>query len=267
MVTPILPAFLPTLVGALQRTWIRKRLKDVICASDADMTILSCDGVIFKVHHKHLEVHSDVFAAAENATCNAGIHSNPENDEVVELSESSAVLDLLFQYMYRQPQPDLRSVAFPEFAALAEAVEKYVVYSAMPAIAIQMKESVTEYPLQVLNYASRHSHKALAAEAARLSLGLSLSQAVSILSPDVLVQWATFYDTWHTAVRHYTSFFIKAQSYDNHNLSILATCVRDPSLCFTHRQNLEGMKTLAGSSSIQWAINTLSIIFDRDFMN
>jgi hypothetical protein len=41
--------------------------------------------------------------------------------------------------MYRQPQPDLKSVDFPIFAGLAEAAEKYVVYSALPAIAIKMK--------------------------------------------------------------------------------------------------------------------------------
>ncbi|KAJ7350934.1 hypothetical protein DFH08DRAFT_862679 [Mycena albidolilacea] len=38
------------------------------CAGDADMTISSSDGVTFKVHRKHLEVHSDVFADAANAT-------------------------------------------------------------------------------------------------------------------------------------------------------------------------------------------------------
>jgi hypothetical protein len=90
--------------------------------------------VIFKVHRKHLEVHSDIFADAANAT-----QPDNEAEEVVNLSESSAVLDLLFQYMYRQPQPDLKSVDFPIFAGLAEAAEKYVVYSALPAIAIKMK--------------------------------------------------------------------------------------------------------------------------------
>jgi hypothetical protein len=41
--------------------------------------------------------------------------------------------------MYRQPQPDLKSVEFPVFAGLAEAAEKYVVYSALPAVATQMQ--------------------------------------------------------------------------------------------------------------------------------
>jgi hypothetical protein len=104
-----------------------------VCALDADITILSADGVLFKVHRKNLEVHSDVFAGAEDAT-------RPENgDEIVHLPENSDVLDLLFQYMYRQPQPDLNKVEFATIAGLAEAAEKYVVYSALEWCRMRMK--------------------------------------------------------------------------------------------------------------------------------
>lgn len=104
-----------------------------VCALDADITILSADGILFKVHRKNLEVHSDVFAGAEDAT-------RPENgDEIVHLPENSDVLDLLFQYMYRQPQPDLNKVEFATIAGLAEAAEKYVVYSALEWCRMRMK--------------------------------------------------------------------------------------------------------------------------------
>ncbi|KAJ7366646.1 hypothetical protein DFH08DRAFT_664647, partial [Mycena albidolilacea] len=153
-------------------------------APDTDIMISSPDGVTFKFHRKHLAVHSDIFADAVNTTL-------PDNssDKVVQLSESSVVLDLLFQYMYCQPHPDLKSVDFPTFAKLAEAAEKYVVYSILSAVAIQMKASVTKYPLQVLDYAARHNHKNLANEAARLSLGLPWVQAMFLLSPDTLFKW------------------------------------------------------------------------------
>jgi hypothetical protein len=110
--------------------------------------------------------------------------------------------------MYRQPQPDLKSVEFPVFAGLAEAAEKYVVYSALPAVATQMRyvlltqswldlshrasASVIEYPLQVLDYAARHNHKELANEAARLSIAVPLTKAVSVLAPDTLLKWVCF---------------------------------------------------------------------------
>ncbi|KAJ7759290.1 hypothetical protein B0H14DRAFT_2974628 [Mycena olivaceomarginata] len=115
--------------------------------SERYMTISSSDGVTFKVHRKHLEVHSDVFADAVNVT-------RPDNagDEI--------------------PQPDLKSVDFPVFAGLAEAAEKYVVYSALPAVATQMNTSVIQYPLQVLDYAARHNHKELAKQRVSVSLFL-----------------------------------------------------------------------------------------------
>ncbi|KAJ7147019.1 hypothetical protein C8R44DRAFT_899377, partial [Mycena epipterygia] len=153
---------------------------------NSNVTIVSSDGVLFKVHHKNMEVHSDIFADAANVTL-------PENgaDEVVTLSESSAVLDLLSQYMYHQPQPDLNALEFSIFDGLARAAQKYVVYSALPAVAIKMKcvDSVAKYPLQVLDYAARHNHKELANEAAHLSVDLPFAQAVSILAPDTLVKW------------------------------------------------------------------------------
>jgi hypothetical protein len=146
------------------------------------MTISSSDGVTFKVHRKHLEVHSDVFADAANAT-------RPDNagDEIVKLSETSAVLDLLFQYMYRQPQPDLKSVDFPVFAGLAEAAEKCGLFC--PAgrsnsdevrgltqsrldLSHRASTSVIQYPLQVLDYAARHNHKELAKQRVSVSLFL-----------------------------------------------------------------------------------------------
>ncbi|KAF8201982.1 hypothetical protein K438DRAFT_1965436 [Mycena galopus ATCC 62051] len=182
------------------------------CALDADLTILSSDGVIFKVHRKNLEVHSDIFADAEHIT-----GTGNGGDESVKLSESAAVLDLLFQYMYRQPQPDLRIVDFPVAAALAEAAGKYMVYSAVPAVISRMREGVSEHPLDVLNYAAKHEHKELgseaarsciskyplhvldyaanygqkelANEAARLTVGLPISTAASILTPPTLLKW------------------------------------------------------------------------------
>jgi hypothetical protein len=37
----------------------------VVCAADSDITLQSSDGVLFKVHRKNLEVHSEGFAGAD----------------------------------------------------------------------------------------------------------------------------------------------------------------------------------------------------------
>ncbi|KAJ7099254.1 hypothetical protein B0H15DRAFT_944660 [Mycena belliarum] len=42
--------------------------RPAICSSNADITIVSSDGVHFKVYRKNLEVHSDIFSDADSPT-------------------------------------------------------------------------------------------------------------------------------------------------------------------------------------------------------
>jgi hypothetical protein len=92
-----------------------------VCAADSDLTFLSNDNVLFKVHRINLEIFSEGFAAP--AIVSGG--------EVVQLVEPAAVLELLFQYFYPQRQPNLQLVEFEVLNRLAEAVEKYQVYPAL----------------------------------------------------------------------------------------------------------------------------------------
>ncbi|KAJ7189071.1 hypothetical protein C8R46DRAFT_1056528 [Mycena filopes] len=166
------------------------------CAADADIVVASSDNVYFKLHRKNLELHSDIFANAGDTT-----EKKVAIQDVVHLTEPADVLDLLFQYMYRQPQPVLKEFSFELCAKLAEAAEKYLVYSAMPATKLRMQASVVEHPLEVLNYAARHNHTELADEAAKQSMSRRVAQAVGILAPDTLVKWADFYDRWQAFTR------------------------------------------------------------------
>jgi hypothetical protein len=54
------------------------------------------------------------------------------------MSEESQVLDLLFMFMYPNRQPNLEKLDFRVFADLAEAAEKYEVFSAMAACHTRM---------------------------------------------------------------------------------------------------------------------------------
>ncbi|KAJ7099257.1 hypothetical protein B0H15DRAFT_541327 [Mycena belliarum] len=180
------------------------QISERFCSSNADITIVSSDGVYFKVYRKNLEVHSDIFSDADAATL-------PDDGALVPLSEPAAVLELLFQYMRRQLPPDLQDVDFATCAALAEAAEKYWVYSALSACREKMKcalshialggrcgqtdffhrEAVKEHPLEILEYAVRHGHEDLAAEAARNSVGLDALAAMECLSPDTFKAWVS----------------------------------------------------------------------------
>jgi hypothetical protein len=90
-----------------------------IAHSDSDPSLISADGVTFKVHLKNLTVHSTVLANAVSITNTAT------------LPERAEVLELLVKFMYRQPQPNLNNVHYSALADLAKAASKYQVTAAM----------------------------------------------------------------------------------------------------------------------------------------
>lgn len=61
------------------------------------------------------------------------------SNEIVTLTETSTTLELLFQYIYRQPQPNLEGLDFKDLNSLAEAAEKYQVFSAMEVCRLFMR--------------------------------------------------------------------------------------------------------------------------------
>ncbi|KAJ7646072.1 hypothetical protein DFH06DRAFT_1211065 [Mycena polygramma] len=141
-----------------------QKISERFCAPDADITISSSDGVLFKVHRKNLEVHSDIFADAANA-------ARPDNvgEEV--------------------PQPNLQLVDFETFAGVAEAAEKYVVYSALTLCQMRMKDSIISHPLEVLRYAVKHDHVDLANESAQQSMSCEVAKAMEVLPLDNFKSW------------------------------------------------------------------------------
>ncbi|THU78041.1 hypothetical protein K435DRAFT_700978, partial [Dendrothele bispora CBS 962.96] len=165
----------------------------------SDITLQSSDRVLFKVHRRNLEMYSQVFADAANATATVPISiptpasttlsDSSSSSEIVHLSESSAVLDLMFQYMYLQPQPDLRKVDFDVIKDLAEAVEKYCVYSAMGALKVGMREHIPSQPVEVLLYAIRHNYPELINESAEATLEFPPYPMLQRVPPEVFSAW------------------------------------------------------------------------------
>lgn len=100
-------------------------------APDADISFLSSDKVIFRVHRVHLDSHAEGFPPSSLDL--------PSSHELIPLSETSSTLDLLFQHIYPRSYPCLDEVEFEELGRLAEAAEKYQVYAAMEVCRIHMR--------------------------------------------------------------------------------------------------------------------------------
>ncbi|CAA7269258.1 unnamed protein product [Cyclocybe aegerita] len=90
-------------------------------APDADVTFQSSDGIQFHIHRKHLESHTGAFPGSEFDT----------RGEVTHLTEHSKTLAILFQFVYPRRHPTLQDADFATLMPVAEAVEKYQVFSAM----------------------------------------------------------------------------------------------------------------------------------------
>jgi hypothetical protein len=92
----------------------------------------SSDGVQYGAHSTNLEIYSGGFPPAT-------LMNAPDPGEIVQMPEMSAVLKLLLQYMHNDRQPDSSKIPFKVLCPLAEAVEKYMVFSAMEVCKIRMQ--------------------------------------------------------------------------------------------------------------------------------
>ncbi|TFK64789.1 hypothetical protein BDN72DRAFT_774133, partial [Pluteus cervinus] len=149
---------------------------------DADISIISSDGVRFQLHKKNLALSTGGFPPLEFARTSAG------REEVI-LSESGYTLDLLFRFVYPQRYPDLEGIAIGVLSELADAAEKYEVYAAILGCKMAMKLEVSSHPVDVFAYATRYDYLDLADRVAPLILGTSLNVLASCLSAAALAGW------------------------------------------------------------------------------
>ncbi|KAJ6485189.1 hypothetical protein DFH09DRAFT_1458271 [Mycena vulgaris] len=148
-------------------------------SSDADVIFKSSDGVLFHVHRKNLEVCSEGFPPEETST----------EGGVVELTESSVTLELLFQFMYPQRHPALNTTPFEILYPLAEASEKYQVFPAMNICHIRLRDMVPEHPVEVAVYAAQHDYPNLVSEVAPMMVSMDSVEVVEMLPPYLVLPW------------------------------------------------------------------------------
>lgn len=126
----VVSAHCKTLISISARsTNFTKPLYTTVCGVDSDVTVRSADDVHFHLHRKNLEINTGAFPPSELET----------RGEVVRLSENAQVLELLFQFIYPMHHPSLAATPFETLLALAEAAEKYEVYSAMNMCQVRMQ--------------------------------------------------------------------------------------------------------------------------------
>jgi len=93
-----------------------------------DFIAQSSDGVIFHLHRRNLQLHTD---GAFPGLDDSGRGSNAKMEKITHLDEPSSVLEIVFPFMYPRKHPSLKNLDFQTILAVAGAVEKYKVFAAM----------------------------------------------------------------------------------------------------------------------------------------
>ncbi|KAF9457613.1 hypothetical protein BDZ94DRAFT_1326123 [Collybia nuda] len=158
---------------------------------DADLKIQSADGVLFQLHKKYLETTTGGFSQT-------GLNSQ---GEIVQLPETSATLELLFQFIYPTRHPGLASTPFETLAPLAEAAEKYEVFAAMNVCQIRMMNMLPNYAEEIMAYAVKHDYLDIMYSAAPLLLEKPLESVLAEFPPAIAIAWTRYHATWSTCVR------------------------------------------------------------------
>lgn len=170
--------------------------------SSSDITFQSSDGIFFHLHTKYLKISTKSSLLLPDCTCTS---SAPE---VVPLSEAASTLEILFQFCYPKCHPDLEGMEFNNLILLAEAVEKYKVFSAMDICKIRIGDTLPQHPFDIFVYAVNHGYPDIVEVAAPLVVfEKSMSDILPKLPSELVVPWAMYHEKWHQVARDAVSYY------------------------------------------------------------
>lgn len=172
------------------------------CGLITDITFISSDGDVFGAHSKNLEAYGEGFPPISNTT--------QSGQAFAHLPESSDVVKLILLLVHLQRWPDLGKVPFQLLDGLAEATEKYLMFSAMEICKIHMeyvilyinlpldseprlhRAATSSHPFEVLLYSAKHGHWEIANKAAYQALAHWPDDGMTIRlkeRPDIFLAW------------------------------------------------------------------------------
>ncbi|PPQ65714.1 hypothetical protein CVT26_000330 [Gymnopilus dilepis] len=163
-----------------------KRISKHFSAQDADITIQSSDGVLFKLNRQNLGMNTGAFPGAEIAT----------QEEIVYLTEPAKVLEIVFQFVYPRRHPTLGDIDFDTLLRVAEAVEKYEVFAAMNICEIRLHNYPEEYTGKVFLHALKHDYKDLVNKTAITFCREHSLDIVKALPSHCVIPWLEYVQTW-----------------------------------------------------------------------
>ncbi|KAF6746338.1 hypothetical protein DFP72DRAFT_823321, partial [Ephemerocybe angulata] len=151
------------------------------CHILVDLILRSSDKVLIGAHKANLETYSDGFPSADSVD---------DTHEPVDLTERAGTLKQLMHGMHKQKFVSLDTLRDADTAFdLAEAAEKYLVYSVMAACS--EKCATTTSPVKAFCYGIKHDYPLIADAAARWTIDVEVKTMRESLNGDksALLAW------------------------------------------------------------------------------
>ncbi|KAF8878654.1 hypothetical protein CPB84DRAFT_325793 [Gymnopilus junonius] len=183
-------------------------VNDQFSAQDADITIQSSDGILFKLHRSNLAGITGAFPGPEIDT----------QGEIVHLTEPAKVLEIVFQYVYPRKHPSLKDLDFDTLLQVAEAVEKYDVFSAMNTCEWRLSEFLPDHAVEILAHSVKHGYPESIDKAGLVLSRTPHLEMVEMLPLHCVVPWLKYQGAWQkifdNAIRHIDGMFYNYYCYD-----------------------------------------------------
>ncbi|KAF6745855.1 hypothetical protein DFP72DRAFT_1175867 [Ephemerocybe angulata] len=159
------------------------------CILPVDLVLQSSDGKLIGAHRTNMEHFSDGFPTCDSVT---------STSEPVPLTEDGETLTLLLRFMHKHKYPGLTPMDAASIFALAEAAEKYMVYSAMASSHAYIEHNCKEHPVLSLCYAVKFDYPAIADAVSSLTLLVSLEeiQRLSISNHRLVYAWFRYREVY-----------------------------------------------------------------------
>ncbi|KAF9062729.1 hypothetical protein BDP27DRAFT_1427634 [Rhodocollybia butyracea] len=161
--------------------------------------LYSSEGHMFALQPKYLEPFAEGFPPV----------GTPTDGEKIYLSEPTATLQLLFQFISSERYPSLENLDFEAMEVLTEAAEKYVVYPAIYACQFRLREFVATRPRDLLALAGKYSYTWIIVKLAPVLIDIPLSELVELIPVHYYVPWSVYREKWLDALPVVTEKLMK----------------------------------------------------------
>ncbi|KAF9041853.1 hypothetical protein BDP27DRAFT_1326244 [Rhodocollybia butyracea] len=164
------------------------------CLLPVDVILQSSDGKQFGAHSKNLELYSDAFPVAGSTI--------PPDGDIVKLTESAQIIQLMLCFTHNMPPPDLSSLDIQTLFVFGETVNlKYSMHYASECVSKEVnKRAITHpSPLEILAYKTKVSDLFMIDDLARRTMDIPIENVVAVLvNAETFRTWVRYREKWQS---------------------------------------------------------------------